>query len=154
MREGDVAAVSAAAGLRFDMPLNRWTEQRNGFIARLGPDEWLLVGAEADADQISSELSKALSRFPSALVDISHRQVAFRVAGPNVEWIINSGCPLDLHSSAAPVGFATRTLLGKSEIILFKLGEPVTYRVECWRSFSTYVHGFLLEAARDCSASD
>jgi sarcosine oxidase, subunit gamma len=154
VREGDVAIVGEASGFRFDTPVNRWTGQKDRLAARLGPDEWLFIDAQADAEKMSSALHKTLSNCPSSIVDISHRQVAFEISGPNADFIVNSGCPLDLHPSAAPVGFATRTLLGKAEIIVFRLEEPAAYRVECWRSFSTYVHGFLLEAARDCSASD
>jgi sarcosine oxidase, subunit gamma len=154
MREGHVAAVSAATGVRFDMPVNRWIEQRNGITARLGPDEWLVIGAETDLEAVTSGLKAALSGCPSSIVDVSHRQVGFEIAGPHAESLLNSGCPLDLRSSAAPAGFATRTLLGKAEITLFRLEGPAAFRVECSRSFSTYVHGFLLEAARDCSAGD
>jgi sarcosine oxidase subunit gamma len=150
LREGVVAAVGEAAGLRLDTPVNRWTGHIDRFAARLGPDEWLFIGAEADAARISSELDEALSKYPSSVVDVSHRQVAFEVSGPAAELIINSGCPLDLHPSVAPAGFATRTLLGKAEIVLFRMEEPAAWRVECGWSFSSYVHGFLLEAARHC----
>jgi sarcosine oxidase subunit gamma len=154
MREGDVAALNTAAGVRFDMPVNRWIGQRDGFTARLGPGEWLFVGAEADLETVTLELITALSEYSSSIVDVSHRQVGFEISGPHAEAILNSGCSLDLRRSAAPAGFATRTLLGKAEITLFRLEGPAAFRVECWRSFSTYVHGFLLEAARDCSAGD
>ncbi|MDB5488598.1 MAG: sarcosine oxidase subunit gamma [Reyranella sp.] len=154
MREGDVAAVSAAAGMRFDMPVNRWVGQRNGMTGRLGPDEWLVIGAEAELEAVTSELNAALSGCPSSIVDVSHRQVGFEIAGPHAEAILNAGCPLDLRPAAAPTGFATRTLLGKAEITLFRLEGSMAFRVESWRSFSIYVHGFLLEAARDCLSGD
>ena len=154
LRAGDIAAVSAATGLRFDMPVNRWIGQRNGIVGRLGPDEWLFIGAEADLETVTSELGGALSGYPSAIVDVSHRQIGFEVAGPHADSILNAGCPLDLRPSAAPTGFATRTLLGKAEITLFRLDGPTGFRIECGRSFSTYVHGFLLEAARDYPSGD
>ena len=50
--------------------------------------------------------------------------------------------------AAFPVGAGTRTLLAKAEILLVRTA-PDRYRVECWRSFATYVHGFLQEAALD-----
>ena len=134
--------------------MNRWIGQRNGIVGRLGPDEWLFIGAEADLEAFTSELGAALSGYPSAIVDVSHRQIGFEIGGPHAESILNSGCPLDLRPAAAPAGFATRTLLGKAEITLFRLEGPTAFRVECWRSFSTYVHGFLLEAARDYPSGD
>ena len=39
--------------------------------------------------------------------------------------------------------------MGKAEIVLMRLDDRPTYRVECWRSFASYVHGFLTEAARE-----
>ena len=44
---------------------------------------------------------------------------------------------------------ATRTLLGKAEIILWRLHDAPAYRVECGRSFAPYVYAFLREAARE-----
>jgi sarcosine oxidase, subunit gamma len=62
--------------------------------------------------------------------------------------VLNSGCPLDLDESAFPVGMATRTILAKAEVILWRRG-PTAFHVECWRSFGPYVHYFLGEAARE-----
>ena len=88
-----------------------------------------------------------MSNAAHALIDVSHRNVAFEIAGPRAAAALNAGCPLDLHETAFPPGTATRTLLGKAEIVLIRPGSQPVYRVECWRSFATYVHGFLLEAA-------
>jgi sarcosine oxidase, subunit gamma len=148
----DVASVGKVAGLRLDMRVGRWTGRAGHFAARLGPDEWMFVGAEADAEKMVFEIDLALAGHSSAVVDISHRQAAFEVSGAHAENILNAGCPLDLHPSVTLPGFASRTLLGKAEIVLLRMEDPAVFRVECWRSFSTYVHGFLLEAARNCSA--
>jgi sarcosine oxidase subunit gamma len=63
--------------------------------------------------------------------------------------VINGGCPLDLDDAAFPPGRATRTLLGKAEIVLLRPDTPHTYRIECWRSFAPYVRGLLAEVARE-----
>ncbi len=68
--------------------------------------------------------------------------------------MINSGCPLDLSPLACAAGFATRTLLGKAEVILAKTDDLPTFEVECARSFAAYVQDFLLEAAREFRAHD
>jgi sarcosine oxidase subunit gamma len=41
----------------------------------------------------------------------------------------------------------TRTLLGKAEIVLWRIGAAA-FRLEVWRSFAPYVSAFLAEAAR------
>ena len=63
---------------------------------------------------------------------------------------VNSGCPQDLSLDAFPVGAASRTILGKSEIVLLRTGADA-FRVECWRSFSDYVFALLSEAASDAA---
>jgi sarcosine oxidase subunit gamma len=50
-----------------------------------------------------------------------------------------------------PVGAATRTVMGKIEVVIIRSGET-DYRVECWRSFSDYAFSFLTETAKDCLA--
>jgi len=76
---------------------------------------------------------------------VGHRYTAFAVAGAKAPLLL-SGCPLDLRRAAFVEGTATRSLLGKAEIILWRLGG---WRVECARSLARYVRAFLLEAARE-----
>jgi sarcosine oxidase, subunit gamma len=155
--ERDVATLKTVAGFQLDQPVNRFHGQEGRTAARLGPDEWLLLAPEADAEMVTAELAAALKDQHHALVDISHRNVALTVSGPAAAAVLNSGCPLDLHAESFPPGMATRTLLGKCEILLFRMhsgikdSEP-TYRVECWRSFATYVGAYLAESAREFRA--
>jgi sarcosine oxidase subunit gamma len=133
----------------FDIPINRCTETNGLTIARLGPDEWLLLGAVAASGTMEQRLNEALAGRTHSLVDISHRQVAIEVSGLRAREVLNGGCPLDLADEAFPVGSATRTLFGKAEIILIRSGAAATYRVECWRSFAPYVFGLLTEMASE-----
>ena len=70
----------------------------------------------------------ALAGLHHSLVDVSHRHVAFRVAGARAADVLNSGCPLDLSPPAFPAGAATRTLLGKAEVILAKTDDRADLR--------------------------
>jgi sarcosine oxidase subunit gamma len=40
-------------------------------------------------------------------------------------------------------------LLGKAEIVLWRLDAAPAFRVDCARSFAPYVQAFLQEAARE-----
>ena len=139
-------APAAIAGFRLDQPINRCVTREGRTSVRLGPDEWLILAPEADAELIQEEVETSLHNTAHALVDISHRNVAFEIAGPEAAAALNAGCPLDLHDVAFPAGSATRTLLGKTEIVLIRPTAAPTYHIECWRSFATYTHGFLIEA--------
>lgn len=113
----------------------------------LGPDEWFIFD-EAGTDPLAA--LAGVAELHSA-VGISHRNVAISVAGPAAAATINSGCPQDLSLKAFPVGAASRSVLGKVEIVLLRTAED-TFRLECWRSFSDYVWTFLTEAAKDAAA--
>lgn len=107
----------------------------------LGPDEWLLLTDDASDDWVS-DLQSLLGDALCALVDVSHRQVALTVRGPEAEAILASGCALDLSLDAFPQGMCTRTMYDKAEIVLWRL-SPDVFHVEVWRSFARYVEGLL-----------
>jgi sarcosine oxidase subunit gamma len=137
------------AGLRLDLPINRCSVDGERIAARLGPDEWLLLAPEPDGIGLGENISAELEGSFFALTDVGHRNVGFQVAGIHAAEIINGGCPLDLLDTAFPARSATRTLLGKAEIVLIRPGVETAYRVECWRSFASYVAGLLNEVARE-----
>jgi sarcosine oxidase subunit gamma len=134
-----------------DHPIGRSSVSGERFASRLGPDEWLLGAPESDGDLFQQEIERALVGCFFSLVDVSHRNVAIEIAGPGAVETLNAGCPLDLAEATFPAGAVTRTLLGKVEIVLARPSAAPVYRVECWRSFATYAHGFLVEAATTLS---
>jgi sarcosine oxidase subunit gamma len=137
------------AGFTLALPINRSLRSPERAAMRLGPDEWLLLGPDSEATRIALDVRASLAGLHHALVDVSHRHIALSVSGPRATDVLNSGCALDLYSTAFPDDYATRTLLGKSEVILSKTDEAPTFEIECGRSFAAYVHNFLLEAARE-----
>jgi sarcosine oxidase subunit gamma len=146
IKDSRVGTPCPVARLSLDQPINRVSATDGRFAARLGPDEWLIIAAPSEADDLRSSITEALADRFHALVDVSRASVAFAVEGRAAEDILNAGCPLDLDARHFPAGSVTRTVLGKCEIILFRLSDLV-FRVECGRSFGDYVHAFLLEAA-------
>jgi sarcosine oxidase, subunit gamma len=134
----------SVGGFFVDILVNRSSKAGERLTARLGPDEWLLVAPAGDSPDFG-----ALEGRHHSLVDVSHRYAAFAVEGAAAPLVLAAGCPLDLHADAFAAGSATRTLLGKAEIVLWRLGEPLSYRLECARSFAPYVECFLNEAARE-----
>lgn len=144
---GPPSLLAGAFGLDLSTTPLRANAQGNRAALWLGPDEWLLLAADADPSSLATALSGASGGEPSALVDVSHRQVGLKVAGARVEACLNAGCSLDLHIAAFPMGMCTRTLLAKAEIVLWRTGEE-EFRIEVARSFAPYVVAFLDEAMR------
>jgi sarcosine oxidase subunit gamma len=114
----------------------------------MGPDEYLLLDlSPAEPSAVTAEtLERALQDIPHALVDISQRQLAWQISGPDATLLLNGGCPLDLDIQEFPVGMCTRTVFAKADIVLWRTGEQ-TFHVEVWRSFADYWVGVLDEVA-------
>ncbi|MER8921329.1 sarcosine oxidase subunit gamma [Mesorhizobium sp. M0802] len=145
--EASVAALSKALGLTLPKQPKTSAAKAGRTALWLGPDEWLVID-EAGKDPLAD--CAGVAALHSA-VGISHRNVAFAVTGPAAAAAINAGCPQDLSLEAFPVRAASRTILGKCEILLLRTAADA-FRVECWRSFSDYVFTFLSEAASDAAA--
>lgn len=119
---------------------------------RLGPDEWLVVAAPGRAEALEAAVGDALEGVHAAFVDISHRTTEIAVEGPAWRELLAAGCPLDLDPEMAPAGFASRSLLGKCEIVLV-VRETDAASLFVDRSFAPYAMDFLEEAAKSLLAA-
>ncbi|RUV68092.1 sarcosine oxidase subunit gamma family protein [Mesorhizobium sp. M5C.F.Cr.IN.023.01.1.1] len=145
--DASVAALSKALGVTLPQKPKTSAAKAGRTALWLGPDEWLVID-EVGKDPLADCAEVTVLH---SAVGISHRNVAISVTGPAAAVTINSGCPQDLSLDAFPVGAASRSILGKVEIVLLRTASDA-FRVECWRSFSDYVFTFLSEAARDAAA--
>ena len=114
----------------------------------LGPDEWLLLCPADFVEPAAETLKEALQGTHHAVVDVSHRTLTLRLAGPRVCDALAAGCPLDLHAKAFPPGSVARTLLGKVGVTLHRL-DASGFELHVDRSFAEYAWLFLAQAARE-----
>lgn len=143
----DVKALSKALGLELPVkPKTTASNSKGRLAAWLGPDEWLIIDEAGDP---LADLAKVKALYSA--VDISHRNTAILLSGEGARSTLESGCPQNLADAVFPVGAASRTVLGKIEVVIIRTGES-EFRLECWRSFSDYAFTFLSEAAGDCLA--
>jgi sarcosine oxidase, subunit gamma len=148
--QGDVQARIAAAavwGVPFSEDSCRARAADGRATLWLGPDEHLMWQESRAATLPVAELEQALAPHPHALVDVSHRQTALEISGPEAAVVLAGACPLDLDLREFPVQMCTRTVLAKAEIVLWRTA-PQIFHVEVWRSFQTYVEELLREIAR------
>ena len=137
--------------LGLDLPTEPGQVAKKGSLVAtwIGPDEWLILDEKKPIEEVMPRRENA----QFSATDISHRNVAFLLSGDGAAAVLNSACPRDLSLSAFPVNTGSRTIFGKSEVIIIRTGRNA-FRVECWRSFSPYVWELLLDGAKDVGTVD
>ena len=148
--QGDAHARDAAAtvwGVPFSEQSCRARTAHGRATLWLGPDEHLLWQESRETALPLAELEQALTAYPHSLVDISHRQTALELSGPDAVTILAGACPLDLDLREFPVDMCTRTVLAKADIVLWRTAVQA-FHIEVWRSFQGYVEELLREIAR------
>jgi len=148
LRGNDSAARAAGTAFGVSLPATPCRAARAGDRSAIwiGPDEWLLI-AKVEDTAVGASLERALADEPHSLVDVSHRQVTLVLCGRRAARVLSAGCPLDLRPDAFPVDMAARTILAKTEIVLWRQAGDC-FRVDVSRSFVEYAVALLFEAAR------
>ncbi len=148
------AAVAARAGAAFGVSLSavpHCANVQDGGAAGgraalwLGPDEWLLLAPEGDVPDLAGALDDALAGITHSLVEVSDGFVALWLRGEDAALTLSAGCPLDLDLAAFPPGMATRTVLGRIGITLWRRAAE-DWHIEVARSHAAYARAFLTEA--------
>jgi heterotetrameric sarcosine oxidase gamma subunit len=146
VRAGSAAgtAIGLALGVLLPTVPCRSVISRERAALWLGPDEWQILAPEAASD-LAARAIKAAGDHPVSVIDVSHRSQALEITGARAAWCLNAFCALDLDVHAFPVGMCTRTLLGKAEVLLWRIA-PEVFHLDVGRSFVPYLWGCLEEA--------
>ncbi len=111
----------------------------------LGPDEWLVVTDDDDAATVA-DLSEALARQHTQVVDLSDARDVIGLAGAGARDVLMKGCTLDVHRRAFRPGRCTRTLLAKAQVIVHQISEDPDYDLYVHRSIAEYLWTWLEDA--------
>lgn len=143
------AAVGSVVGAALPTEPNTWTHTRDGQIVWLGPDEWLVTSANLLPHELEDKLSRVVSAYDGAAVDVSAQRTSLRLRGPQVRELLSFGCSIDLRPSAFPTGASTLTTIGRAGVLILALGDGDDYRVFVRPSFAGYLADWLLDAAEE-----
>lgn len=141
-------AVANATGLALPLTPNT-VVSGDCDIFWLGPDEWLLVGGQAETSRISQSLEKELLGRHASLNDLSGGLSSFRLDGKGARQLLSKGCTLDLHPSVFSIGACAQTGLAKASVLLRPLAGECDFQLLVRRSFADYLWQWLLRAGRD-----
>jgi sarcosine oxidase, subunit gamma len=140
-------ADPAAAGLGLPATVGARTATGVGTALCLGPDEWLLEAPEAERDALLAAL--AVVAAPLSAVEVSDREITWRLEGPAVLDLLATGCPRDL--ARMPVGAGARTVFDTAQVVLTREADE-RFHLTVWRSFAPHVRALLDIAARELAA--
>jgi sarcosine oxidase subunit gamma len=114
----------------------------------LGPDEWLVVGADGQHETLEQKLGTGLNGAFGSIVDVSANRTLLEIRGPKTRELLAHGVPIDLDPRSFGPGRCAQTLLGKAQIIIERRDES-GFRLYARTSFASYVADWLLDAAAD-----
>ncbi|TWA63976.1 sarcosine oxidase subunit gamma [Azospirillum brasilense] len=120
-------------------------------ILWLGPEEWLVLGHGPDS------LAPALLRAGLAAAEVGDGLPDLELSGPRARDVLAGGTALDLHPSAFPVGWATRTRLGRIGVLLQRVedgGDGPVFRLHVERPWAGYLWSWLADATLDHPSND
>ena len=80
----------------------------------------MLLAPDGEAPALVAAATRVLSERAASIVDVSHRSIAIEIRGARATDTLNAFCALDLDPHAFPIGMCTRTVFGKSEIVLWR----------------------------------
>jgi sarcosine oxidase subunit gamma len=149
----DVAPLAAAWGSSLPALMKVAVAPDGSAALRLGPDEYHFITPLVLAQDIAARLSAAATGCGISFVDVSHRSTTLLITGIRAVELLAAGCPLDLCDSVFPAGSATRTLLGRVQVTLWRV-SATRFFVEVWRSYGDYMMDFLAAARDDLDSSN
>ena len=114
-----------------------------------GPNEWLVITAAEQVDEIVTGLKSALEGLHSSVVDISGGNTMLEVGGSAARDLLAKGTPFDLHASVFQLGECAQTVLAKTAATIYPVGEGDQFRLVIRRSFADYLGVWLLDAAQE-----
>ena len=111
----------------------------------VGPADWLVIAAEADATKWLDRFASAFDGRAFRASDVSDALARFEITGSDVRDLLAKGCSLDLHSPLFPAGRSARTRFAGMPVIVRSID---TYRFELIveQSYVDYLRAWLADA--------
>jgi sarcosine oxidase subunit gamma len=118
----------------------------------LGPDEWLVIGPDGDAANVTSLLVEAVADDPGSVVELSANRETLVISGPRARDLLEKGCTLDLHPRAFRAGHCAQTTFARGHVLIWQTADEdgpggPAYRLLFRGSFADYFADWLTDAA-------
>ncbi len=144
VRAGEETAAAAAMGVEF----GSGRRAEDVLIAGIRPDEWLVIGPQADVDRTIASVD--MSGFAHA-IDTTHGRVCLRLTGVDAARVLEKVCNLDLADHMTPDGAATSASVAKVSCDLLRddIDGDRSYLILADRSYGQYLFDALVDASAE-----
>ena len=140
-----VQAASAILGAALPQQAKQVVSGQRMHMLWLSPDEWLVVGAYAERDQLLGHWQQGLRGVFAQVVDNSGGFTALAISGAEAETVLRHVTPYDVASIGAQQCAAT--VMAKAGMVLVRQ-DATQMLLICRRSFADYIWRLLQKAAR------
>ena len=144
-----VSALEKALNVTLPVKIGDIWQGGSRHVLCLGPDEWMILCEDADRATLVADSESVYDKQPHSLVDVSFREVALEIAGPEAETLLNTSCPRNLNDIAP--GRGTRTVFDTAQVVLIRQATD-TFQMFVWRSFYPHVRGLMRAAEKELAA--
>ena len=121
-------------------------------LARLGPDEFLLLCAAGTETHLYSQLTLDMDGIHAAVTNVTDSLCALSLRGKAVRKVLAKGCGLDLHPSKFTAGDCAQSMLAHAGMTLIA-NDASGFTLVCRNSFAPYVAEWLMDAGLEFGAS-
>lgn len=133
IRSADKKAIETALGLALPDRVGSAKSAKQRAALCIGPDEWVIKSDAKDADALEASLAKAT--VPHSLVNVTDREVTWRLSGPRAAELLSAGIARDLAKIKPQTG--ARTIFDGVQAVLFRETEH-DWTLSVWRSFAPH----------------
>ncbi|WP_163269497.1 sarcosine oxidase subunit gamma [Chelativorans alearense] len=148
-READLPALSKAIGVDLPRRIGGRASAGTTEVLCLGPDEWQVLVAEAEAPRLIKQSASVYEKAPHSLTEISDREITVRIEGSKAAELLTLGCPRDIDP--LPEGEGRRTLMDGATVVLWRDGAQ-DFRLDMWHSFAPHVIALLKTGCAELAA--
>jgi sarcosine oxidase subunit gamma len=148
------ARIRQAFGLGVPFDPLTVSAARETAILWLGPDEWMVVTAAAEAEERGARLARALAGAHHQIATVSDYYTIIEIAGPRAREALMKLTTLDLHPRAFKAGMVAGSNFGRTLAILWQVrddaaeGGPLFRLIVRW-SMADYLWCLVARAGRE-----
>ena len=111
----------------------------------LGPDEWLVIGADGQQEAIERALHNTLSGAFGSIVDVSANRTLLDIRGSKARELLAHGIRIDLDERSFGPGRCSQTLLAKAQVIIERRSDDPAFHLYILSTFASYAADWLLD---------